>query len=124
MKGVWTKTMMAGAIILGMSGAAMAQDNSASMDRAIRTYLSNPSDRIIWNADMEPRMPVDGGMQITGLIVDCMTPQYASIMLNPPATLRAMHSSVPPSLRPVTAPHPMNDPAAHEPDFALFRLSF
>jgi len=69
-------------------------------------------------------MAFKGNTRITGLIVDCMTPQYASIMLNPPATLRAMRTQVPPSLMPVAIPHPMNDPAAHEPDFALFRLSF
>ena len=123
MRGVWNKSVLAAAMI-GMTFVATAQDRPDSLDRAIRTYSVNPSGRIFWDANLEPQLALEGNTHVTGLIVDCMTPQYLTIMLNPPATLRDMRTQVPPSLMPVAIPHPMNDPAAHEPDFALLRISF
>ncbi len=129
MKGVKNILSVFAAIMTGMTGIAMAQnmtDKTVSLNRATRTYQSDattPTDRITWAFDMEPQLTL-GDMQMTGLGVDVMTPHYASIMMNPPASMRAAQVTVPPNLQPVAIPHPMNDPAAHEPDFALLRISF
>ena len=130
MKGVKNILSVFAAIMTGMTGMAMAQDtpgttDNISLDHAMRSYQSTsgtPTDRISWTFEMEPQLTV-GNLRMTGLAVDCMTPHYASIMLNPPAAMRGIRE-VPPNLKPVVIPHPINDPAAHEPDFAVLRISF
>jgi hypothetical protein len=116
MKAIWNKWVLFAAIMTGVSGA-MAQDNSASYTRELKT---SPANRISWDQYMEPQIML-GDTRVTGLIVDCMTPQYVSIMLDktivvPPET--------PPAMLPVKVPHTIHDPAAHEPDFALIRFGF
>jgi hypothetical protein len=129
MKGVKNILLVFAAIMTGMTGTAMAQgmtDKTVSLNRATRTYQADsttPTDRITWAFDMEPQLTL-GDMQMTGLGVDIATPHYASIMFNPPAAMRTSQVPVPPNLQPVAIPHPINDPAAHEPDFALFRIRF
>lgn len=115
---------MLAAIVVGMTGVAMAQDKTVSLQHAVRVYSVHPSDRILWDVNLEPELPLGGKIYLSGFIADCMAPKFTSIMLNPPPTLRAIRTQVPPYLKPVAVPHPMNDPAAHEPDFALFRVSF
>ena len=129
MKGVKNILLVFAAIMTGVTGIAMAQnmtDKTVSLNRATRSYYSStatPTDRIPWAFDMEPQLTL-GEMQMTGLAVDAMTPQYASIMLNPPASMRAAQVTVPQNLQPGAIPHPINHPAAHEPDFALLRIRF
>ena len=124
MRGVWNKSVLFAVIVTCMTGVAMAQDKAVSLQYATRTFSMSPSDRIIWDATLEPQLPLGGDMYASGLIVDCMTPHFTSIMLNPPPSLRALRVQVSPSRLPVAVPHPINDPAAHEPDFALLRISF
>lgn len=101
----------------------MAQDDDASFERGIQT---DPTASFVSELRMEPGLVVGADTRITGLIADCIKPQQeVSVMFSPPVAMR--NQPVPlPSQLPIVAPRPFNDndPAAFEPDFVLFRLSF
>lgn len=104
-----------------MTGAAMAQDESASFDQGMQPFSGIS---ITLDLNTGPQLVLGSNTQITGLIVDCIVPQQTWAFLTAPASARNSPSQLPPSLLPVKAPLPINDPAEHEPDFVLFRLSF
>jgi hypothetical protein len=104
-----------------MSGAAIAQDESASFDQGMQPFSTIS---ITLDLNSGPQLVLGSNMQITGLIVDCIAPQQTWAFLTASASARNSASQLPPSLLPVKAPLPINDPAAHEPDFVLFRLNF
>jgi len=127
MKGIMNKMVLFAAMVAGTGSLAMAQDESISLEHAVQAYSLNSTSHIKWDLNMEPEFRTGNDTRITGLLVDCVTPHYTSIMLNPPpsmtSTLKA--EEVPPNLMPVAIPHSMSDPAvAHEPDFVLLRFSF
>jgi hypothetical protein len=72
----------------------------------------------------EPQLALGSKTQVTGLVMDCLTPRQTWNMLNPPAPVQAPQIPMPPLLAPVKTPAAVNDQAVHEPDFALIRLRF
>jgi hypothetical protein len=106
-----------------MAGTVMAQDSQASFDRGIR---QDPAESLVSELSMEPHLVVGADTQITGLLADCIQPeQTATIMLNPPVSLRTEEGPLPSQL-PIVAPRPINanNSSGFEPDFVVFRLSF
>jgi len=123
MKAIMNKMVLFAAAVAVSGGVAMAQDASVSLNHAVQAYALNSTSHIKWDMNMEPEFRLGNDTRITGLLVDCITPHYTSIMLNPPvSTVRT--EEIPPSLAPVTIPSSVSNPAAHEPDFVLLRLSF
>ena len=120
MKGVWNIMVLLVASFM-LTGVAVAQDKYTPFERGIS---ADSDSSLAAELNMEPQLVLGTDTRISGLMVDCLTTGYLSVMFNPALPLRNVPGELPPYLLPVKAPHPINDPAAHEPDFALFRLSF
>ncbi|MDD5138866.1 MAG: hypothetical protein PHY43_01240 [Verrucomicrobiales bacterium] len=121
MRGVRNSLVLFAAGVV-IAGAAPVQDESASF---YQEMLTNSTARITLEMNAEPQLELGSNLQLTGLFVDCVMPQETWDMLDPSVpSARNPQELVPPSLLPVMPLRPINDPAVHEPDFALLRLSF
>ena len=106
---------------VAIAGAAPVQDESASFTQEMLTYSNT---RIPLEMNAEPVMTLGSNLQLDGLFVDCMMPQETWNMLDPSVPVLNPQPLLPPSLLPVTAPRPLSNPAVHEANFAVLRLSF
>ena len=107
-----------------LAGTASAQDNdkSAAFDQGVQT---NSTASITLDLKREPQLVLGVNTRITGLIVDCATPQQTWSMLNPSAPAQNPQPALPPSVLPLKALRAFNSNlAVHEPDFAIIQLSF
>jgi hypothetical protein len=104
-----------------IAGVAPAQDASVSFHQEILTNSTAP---LILDLSAEPEFVLGPNTQLTGLFVACAMPQQTWNMLDPSVPSRHPQAPVPPSLLPVMPLHPISNPAVHEADFAVLRLSF
>jgi len=126
MKEVYNSIVLLTASML-MAGAAAPgpdqPDKTASFDQGKPLSVTA---KITLDLKREPQLVLGNSTQITGLIVDCLTPQKTWAMLNPtvpPSDLqRDWLRSGPAEVR--AARIFDNNLAVHEPDMALLRLSF
>jgi len=120
------KTVCNSLMLLAVSavwaGAAQVQDEPAVIHQGVFTNF--PSANITLDLKTEPQLALDSKTQLTGLVVDCLTPQQTWKMLNPSAPARDLPKPIPQFQQPVAGPAQNHDLAVHEPDFALLRLSF
>jgi len=83
-----------------------------------------PNARLQLELQREPQLMLGNGTRITGLMVDCLTPQATWTMGSPsvPAQTQLLPAQ---AVRPVMAPRLFNSNlAVHEPDFTFIRFSF
>lgn len=122
MKGVRNSVVLLAASVV-MTGAAPTPDKSAAFDQAMQAF---PSASITLDLKREPQLVLGTSTRITGLIVDCASPQRTWSMLNPSVPARNPQASLPPQkVLPVQAPRAFSSNlAVHEPDFAVIQLSF
>jgi hypothetical protein len=104
-----------------IAGAAPVEDQTASFYQQMLTY-STPRTPLEINA--EPELTFGPSLQFDGLLVDCIMPQETWNMLDPSVPVLNAQTPVPPSLLPVLPARPLSNPAVHEANFAVLRLSF
>jgi len=110
----------ASVMIAGAEPVAPVMDESASFTQQLLTYSSV---RTPLEMNAEPQVSLGSNLQLDGLFVFCVKPQETWNMLNPSVPVLNPQKSVPPSLLPVTAPQPLNNPAVHAANFVVLRLS-
>ncbi|HXI68976.1 MAG TPA: hypothetical protein VNN22_01325 [Verrucomicrobiae bacterium] len=100
---------------------APAQDASMSLHQEM---LTNSAASIPLQMETGPKFDLGPNLQLTGLFVDCAMPQQTWNMLDPSLPSLNPAEPVPPSRLPVMPLPPISNPAVHEADFAVLRLSF
>jgi hypothetical protein len=111
--------MAAGVLI---AGAGPVQDEqSASFHQEMLTNATAP---LILDLSAAPKFTLGPNTQLTGLFVDLAMPQQTWTMLDRSVPSQNSQEPVPPSRLPVMPPQPLSNPAVHEANFALVRLSF
>jgi|SRR5882757_932971 len=96
-------------------------ESSASFYQELLTYSASS---ITSAAKPEPEMTLGARHHMTGLLVDLLHPKETWNMLDPSVPSRKQPAPDAPSSQSVTLPMRMNDPAVHEADFVLLRVSF
>lgn len=121
MKGVRNSLLLC-AVSVVIAGAAPVQDEQSAS--VYHERLTNSTAPITLSIKAEPEFTLGPNLQLTGLLVDGARPQQTGDMLNPSVPSGNLQKSVPPSLLPVMPLRPISNPAVHEADFAVLRLSF
>jgi len=105
-----------------IAGAAPVPD--APSASVYHERLTNSIAPMTLSIKAEPEFVLGPNTRLTGLFVDCAMPQQTWDMLNPSVPSRNPQQAVPPSLLPVMPLRSISNPAVHEADFAVLRLSF
>jgi hypothetical protein len=113
--------LAASIVIVRAEPAAPLPDQLVSFSQEMLTYAHQREPQ---EMNAEPGFKLDSNLQFDGLLVDCFMPQETWNMLDPSVPVLHPQEPVPPSLLPVTAPRSLSNPAVHEADFAVLRLSF